>query len=98
MIWRRDELEPERSLWACVLAQAMEDIVLEDVHLSATSSRTQVCKADAVIEARASARRWIESTEYGVGGLEWICEVVMMDPEVVRAAARKKIREREEAM
>lgn len=80
------------QLWLAVVALAVEDACLDrgdgevPVHVEGRSVRTYTEQQ----WLRRRARLWLDSTESGVGSLEWICELLNLSAEAIRDEYRRR--------
>lgn len=63
--------EPERNLWAAMLAQAIQEAELDSWHPTNRRLRTK-------------ARAWLVSDEMRVGSFRWVCRVLDLTPGFIR--------------
>lgn len=80
------------QLWLAVVALAIEDAVAPVVEIPETGVRGLTYTEDQWTQRR--ARLWLQSTESGVGSLEWICAVLGLSAEAIRDEYRRRLEAR----
>ena len=83
---KRTQESPERTLWAAVLTQALEDLHSDmGLHGNQTGKSARA-RLRARLRTRAEVRSWVTARCTSVGSFSWVCEVLHLDAALLRAA------------